>query len=261
MEIFRCILLPKDLKSLSTFIYSDNVAVKKKIWFVGDNFLSKVFPTFGTMQREAIITRREELFLYRHFELFASYQPNNVGVRRLIARMFNSFAAAINRDYLIPDYVILMPDINIINSTNFFDYVISWILSRSLHWLSNKINKHLDARTNYLSCKKLGALPHNKSTRIIWVTALERPKHKVNGLLEKSVAQVKKFNSIMEEVAEEHGHSIMEIKSVTKFNWYGYITTPGKVDFWKELDEKFRRFHDLATLEQAQHLLNHQQSN
>ena len=214
---------------------------------VGDHFLWDTFGALGAIRRKAIVTKRLQPYLLRYFEVSAYHQANDLGVCSCIARILNAVIEVLNRLSGLPDYTLIIPDVDIIKNINYFDYGISWILSRCLHWLGRQINKVTTARREYLMKTKPGTLPDTKNPPvIIWVKMPSRPYlQNCSGTLLKSFQQAKKFNNIMKEVCIKIRHRYIEVNGVRKVNSHGYITSIGKVDFWKELDEKFEEI-DIA---------------
>ena len=132
---------------------------RQTVRFIGDVFLRDNFGAFGAIRREAIISKRSQPFTYKYFEVSAFYQAFESGVLSCLTRILNTLIEAFNRNSGIPDYVIFVPDIDILKNVNFYDYGISWILSICLHWLARQIEKKVNSRKEHLQKIKPGALP------------------------------------------------------------------------------------------------------
>ena len=222
-----------------------NIKAVRNMWFIGDSFLQDIFATFSSIRREAIITNRSQPFAYAYFNPTAFYQGSNVnGIKNILARILNSFIEALNRNESLPSYIMVILDKDIIKNINHFNYGISWIISRCLHWLCTQINRLIITRRNEIIDQRPGALLTNNQPIVIWIKMLDRPKMTYkNRNLEKILALHSKFNDLMSSAVEQAGHHTLMIDECLEFDFSGNLTTPAKVRFWRNFDEKFKELH------------------
>ena len=128
------------------------------------------------------MARHEEPYAYRYFNILAFYQASDPRPNNAIGKILNALIKALNRNAGMPDYLIIVPDVDILKSISHFDFGVSWIISRNLHWLSMEIRKLMEAHKEYLMSRRPGALPiGGKCPEIIWVKMLERPRFNYMG--------------------------------------------------------------------------------
>ena len=229
-------------------MFPDDLYALKSIWFIGDAFLRDIFATFGAMRREAIITQRGQPFAFQFYNLSAYYQGMDA-THSLLARVLNSLIEALNRNKTLLTYLFVMIDKELIHAVNYHDYGVSWILSRCLHWIAREFNKAIEGRKEQILRRCPGTMINEYVPEVIWVKALERPKWE-NYLenLRRSLQMVKKFNHVLDEVAEEKGHKTLTVDRIMKFDTFGNLTTSSKIEFWRIIDEQLRH-RDVNTAE------------
>ena len=152
---------------------------------------------------------------------------------------------AINsRKYKIPRFVVIVPDKDFIEQTNFYGFGASEVFTSSLNWLIKQIEMVLERKEEAIISKKPGALPA-ESTKIVWIKMLKQP-HSGFRELEKVLALRNHFNNSLEEVLTQKTkfqHYIMSIRAEERdFYLSGDLINPGQTNFWWEVDLCMKRF-------------------
>ena len=90
-----------------------------------------------------------------------------------MARLVNASVKALNDNMKIPRMIVIVPDHDIINSINFFEFGIKHILHISIRWIINNMQRVLEAKIENLMNIKPGAV--DDKPKVIWVKMLQKP--------------------------------------------------------------------------------------
>ena len=177
--------------------------------------------------------------------LFANYNMNafmsgaitSSLIHNPMVRFVNCFAEALNRFHLLPRFMVIIPDQDIIKAINYYDYGISKIIQRCLEWVLCEFDCIIEARKEDLLKKRPGAVCALEP-KIIWVKMIDCPgASRVMSLREK-------FNAILEESLFKYKQTyIAEIKlDRMHFDHNNNLFPTGQVRFWRELDSILKAF-------------------
>ena len=119
-------------------------------------------------------------------------------------------------------------------------------LERTLTWIIEEFDRVIYKRKEDIRSKKPGALTGPGEPRLIFLSIPERPrnttpkKHEVFRL-------VSKTNNVLENIIKRHGRycHLLYIESINEFlhfDYHGRYTPQGKIQLWKEIDEKVKLF-------------------
>ena len=154
-----------------------------------------------------------------------------------LVSIVNCFAEALNRFHLLPRFVVIIPDQDIIRAINYFDYRISKIIQRCIEWMVKELDRFIAARKDELTKKQPGAVV-NLEPKVIWLKMLDRPgTSRIMSIREK-------FNAILEETLfKYHQTYIAEMKlEGMHFDPNNNLFPTGQVCYWRELDSILKAF-------------------
>ena len=219
----------------------------REIWLVGDIFLWDSFAILQRLKIDAGSTNRPPPYIYDYYNVSVWY-PGTSTIKQCITRIYNAFISALNKSPLLPKYVLIIPDCDIILGTK-FDYGMSRLLEEQIDWLIRQLNKAIHRRCDDLKAKRPGAISSSFEPRVIWIKAINRPFDDDENT-KKIRAAIGKYNNYLTRalVAEKYIYmSIMHIDSLDDlpanfFNLRGYMSDSGKTQMWREIDMKIKKF-------------------
>ena len=176
------------------------------------------------------------------FNLFPYYGSSARGINRFLAPL----AEALNdrRDCPLPKYIIYVLDKDLIDCLKGNKIETSIVMGAAIHYLLKQVDILINRRNTDILNIKPGAYSEIYP-RIVWIRMLKRPNVKpVN--TQKFFSLRRKFNSMLEErllTAHEERHRIMSIEVQSgEFNNWGDLTSGGKAQFWREVDQAMNKF-------------------
>ena len=213
------------------------------VWFLGDSFLKENFTSFQAVKTRAIKENASPPYLFDYYNVYPLYQNPVSSTRPRLTRIINALLDKLNEEEKLPRYIIIILDKDIIEEAFFYDFGVKYILKNLITWIQRNIDLCIETCKEDIRGKRPGSLTSAIEPRYIWVTPLHRPPN----LAKKSIfSLVNKCKETMEYIMarEQHCH-IMTIKSVNEyahFDHWGSLTSIGKEQLWKELDQQMRRF-------------------
>ena len=183
-------------------------------------------------------------YIYDRYNVEAYYTNPLSDVKPTIARMYNSLIKALNTHDHLPRYVVVIPDLDIVQSVNdqHFDCGAVDMIEDNINWLLKQIARILLARCDQLRNKKAGVVP-DELPRVLWVKMLARP-HTNDATLKKIWQLRRKFNSILTSIlAVENYMHLISLESVNEyihFDQFGQLTNTGQGQWWHELNDKIK---------------------
>ena len=230
-------------------IIADNVQAIKDCWYVGDEFLLDMYPALQAWNKTAEVCKTSPPYVFQHYNINGFF---NSALSRILAttRILNAFVEGFNKHWLLPRYVIVIPDADVINSIlETFDFGLEVLMEENLSWLFRQMNKVIERRRQDLMYKKPGAVAGSFEPRVIWVKMMNRPFDEESEV-HMELKQIRaKFNSCLEELVRKERYmyimnlNVFEIGNIEDiFDSTGKLTREGKLSFWQELDSIFKRF-------------------
>ena len=211
---------------------------------MGDEFLYDITDRLKNMKSEARRHNKEPPFLFQNFKLSLWYQCPSARSSEIpaICRILNSLIDAMNANHHLPQYILIMPDCDIIKSIDIYDYGTRQAFSEDLSWLLRKVSRYLLLRWEDLKNKNPGAVAM-APTKVIWCKMLSRPisddreyskiwkcKTKFNNELE-NILQLEEFMHLIE---------IPNMEEVLYFSANGELSHRGQTEFWRNLNSEVR---------------------
>ena len=223
---------------------SDAIKALDSIWCIGDRFLDQIHHTMDTLRTSTIAQQGKKMYLHQHFNVHMSYLSSLNPTKTVIARIHNSLVSLMNQEGHLPQYIIIIPDKDIISSINYFDFGIRDLIEKNLNWLIRIIFRTVLSRREALKKTRPGAAPASLPT-IIWVNMLTRPLT-TNPDLKRLWSQCHKFNSTLDNILTiEKYMKIINLPNFTEHRYFdilGKLTMSGEYHFWRALDDMM---HDI----------------
>ena len=89
----------------------------KEVWIIGEGFLRSSFSTLQSMKTD----NKVPPYIYQHYRLKPFYQASAGGAQGTQQNLYNSLIQALNnKGNVMPEYVIMIPDCDIILELNYF---------------------------------------------------------------------------------------------------------------------------------------------
>ena len=139
------------------------------VWLVGDDFMTRHYGEHFLMSDNKTI---KDCFTKQNYDVRAfmsnQFTSNN---RNVLSRIRNCFVKGVNDNYLLPKYIFLILDNDIIKTVEFDKYGTSVLFGKLTEWLANEIHKIIKtAKENKPMMAKRDNYPE-----IVWI---EPPLHK-----------------------------------------------------------------------------------
>ena len=199
----------------SVFIsFPANIKALEDMWIVGDRFMNSIFRTLQELKDKAVRADKPTPFIYERFNVFHFYRSSLT--HNAYIRMLNSFVDALNRRPHLPKYILLVPDKDLLEAIDFFNFGITKILGTCLNWLAKQFERMLESRHENIFKKCPGAL-RLEETKLIWVKMICRPQVKPSDARFKVLATRAKLNNTLDDLAVWHKN--IQIISITSLSY------------------------------------------
>ena len=205
----------------------------------------KIFPELQRLKNEAIVAKESIPFLYQFFNIQAFYAGTETK-GNIMSRLLNSFIEALNENTKLPRYVIMIPDWDIVRSTN-FDYGATTMFEEMIGYLCKQINKCITRCRDDIMSKKPGALSSTFEPRVIWICMINRPIEDSKDMKELMIHRGKFNRTLDNNITKERYMYIMNINAFEEdsgnlLNANFHLTKEGKQEFWSEVSQQLKRF-------------------
>ena len=213
---------------------------------MGDCFLYDTFTSYKAICTRATIENKQAPFMHDYYDVSFQFTRPLSGIKYVETRIYNAIVDEMNSNQRLPKYILIAIDKDLIESLKSFDFGAQILMEDAVSWLVEKLDKALYWRKEDIRSKKPGALTGPGEPRLIFINIIDRPrntdprKHNVFKL-------VSKANDAIEKVVHKYKrmYHIMYIESVNEFlhfDYQGHLTPNGRIQYWKEVDDKMRRF-------------------
>ena len=95
------------------------------------------------------------------------YQASSGNADGTIHKLFNSIIEGLNESNILSDYILLLPDRDIILQLEHFHLGIGFVIEQCLNWLAKQLDRALSSRKDALLKRSPGSV--GQDTKIIWV--------------------------------------------------------------------------------------------
>ena len=176
----------------------------------------------------------QPFFIKSHFEFdhFCNSRFNSA-TKNILVRLQNTFASAVNKNSLLPKYIAVVLDEDIIDYLGYQDTGMSQIIGGMLHWILKQFKEIIQKRKDQLPVKS----KRDTEPCVYWCLA---PLH-VNFSDKKNEAR-KKWNFCLESLLKGHSDMrVIKLKEVWNFNDKSLIamnrfTDTGFYTYWRAVD-------------------------
>ena len=176
------------------------------------------------------------------------FHPKNKMVEESVARIHNALTEGLNANQILPKFIIVIIDKDIIEDLNIFDYGAHKGLALHIDWITKNIDIKVHRKRLQLLEKRPGSVLDENEPTIIYVTMIHRIEHYHKGsALAKICSLGRKFNELLNEFAARHGHRILSIRSCTRpehFTDKATLSKVGKEAVCWEIDDLIERFEN-----------------
>ena len=211
-----------------TFVITENIAAREKMWLVGDNYLA------GTYRLYVKNASDDNLFIKQHFDVTPvgsnKYNDKN---QNILSRLQISLAKAFNDNTYMPEYLVVVLEDDLINYLGYTNYGISTMYGEWVEWLAKEFNDLVFAKSQSLPAKAKS----NQDPMIYWVTL-----PKSNNYSKELATARSKFNLSLESVVHQYQNmrsvKLKEFWSPDNDNvvWNDKLTSYGQSIYWKAVD-------------------------
>ena len=177
-------------------------------------------------------------FLYEHFNFEMFFTNPLSPTRPVMVRILNALIRALNKHEHLPQYIIVIPDIDILTSLKLYDFGVTNLIDTNLTWLLKQLSRVVITRRENLKQKQMGAAASYLPISV-WVKMLQRP-YVRDPKLGPILVQHNKFNRSLESIL--HIEKYMKIIAINDmdnrqyFNAWGGLTSMGALHYWRWLD-------------------------
>ena len=200
----------------------------KKLWLIGDNFLATTYRKYFNKNQEF------DFLLKKQFEIYtfcnSKYSCKNTN---LLSHLQNTLVAALNEQFLLPEYIVVVLDDDIIEYLDYKKYGVSRLYGNWLEWILAEFNAAVTNQFQHLKAKAKA----DDEPIIYWIAAAN---HK--NFSDEDFSMHDKFNACLDAVVKLYDNI-----RVVKFREYWYfhkeelvvynsITRQGFAAYWKSID-------------------------
>ena len=213
----------------------------RDLWIVGNVFVNEVYHTFSEMDATAVRERSDRPFIYDFFNV-KCYMANPLSkITEVPARIANCISKALNDRVRLPNYVLIIPDGDIVKNINYYNYGFRELAEKAIKWMAKEITEKLNSRKEDLAKIRKGAVLSHQP-KFVWVEMIDRIH-----VQDKYLAMRHKFNGAMHTVLADYSENyILSISramfDASLFSKEGKLNNRGKEKFWEQIDRKMHEF-------------------
>ena len=220
------------------FIIAEDPAAVDELWLVGDNFMSTTYRQHFLLRKNKEFN--ETSFMKNEFDFkpFCNSRYNSV-MSNMLVRLQNTFAGALNKNKLLPKYVLVILDDDLITYLKFKGQGVSVLLGDWLTWLVDSFQDLIQMRKDQLPSKsKKDSYPC-----LYWCAA---PTH--NNYSQERNELRRKYNQCVETIMKNNNNKNMRLIRF-KDKWSVFdnslvvndqTTDHGLNVYWEAIDASFR---------------------
>ena len=143
----------------------------RDVWIAGDSFLISMFSKLQALNSSAVSTNKTRPFIYEMYNVSAWTGSG----KKCITRIVNALVAALNEKTILPKYILMVIDRDIIMDTEKVDRGYWLLIEDQIEWVQKQITKVLTRRREDLKYKRAGSLPDSTEPKVIWIKIINRP--------------------------------------------------------------------------------------
>ena len=214
----------------------------KDFWIVGDDFAWKIYDALQRLHTEAATARSAVPYIYEFYNVECYTVNREALCNNVMANLINAVLKGLNDKILLPLFILVVPDYDLVKYFNHFVFGVSLIAGKCLNYVINEIDRAIESRKDALRRRKPGAVSAAEP-KVIWVKMINR-----YFLNDSRCMEVRgKFNRCLENIlANKRNHYIIDVSKHVYFSdmFYpnGDLNPKGKTEFWSQVDAQLEAF-------------------
>ena len=133
--------------------FTDKVKAVFDIWIIGDCFVKELFSIIENLKQEKVPP-----YIFDYFNVSRHYQQIMSGIRQSIMCIINSLIDAIHNEKKLLKYIVVIPDFNIIEDVNVFEFGTNKVVADITDWLVQQLHMTIHHKRSELVDKKPGSV-------------------------------------------------------------------------------------------------------
>ena len=168
MEIDRCVLL-------FLLLISENkpVVAVNNIWFIGDEFVNKIYHAYPAIKTEAKLADKEQPFVFEHFNIRSFTSKPTAVTRSVPAKILNCLIKALNENNKMPKLIVIIPDWDLLKFFNHNTYGVMELTNEVVTWMVNNMIWAIQLKKETMEKIKPGSIVSGEP-KFIWVKMVNR---------------------------------------------------------------------------------------
>ena len=225
------------------FFITETIRAQRNAWLVGDEFLRKNYHAYPALRAEAVVNNRPAPYVFSNYNV-STFTSAEKLLRNPMTRMLNCFIEALNKYHVLPRFIIIIPDWDIVKFIDYSRYGISKMLGMCLEWLVGEFEKALSIKKEDMRQVRPGSVV-SLEPKFIWVKMIERGGKSKN--LDRFMEVGEKYNAVLEQTLYKTRNMYVmgiERKSIDNscFELCSNLNSRGKACYWAEFDRIVRKF-------------------
>ena len=220
------------------FTVTDSIRAQRNAWLIEDEFLKKNYGAFPALRAAALQDNEQPApFIFSNYNV-STFTANDRSVRSIFARILNCLIDSLNKYHLLPRFIVMIPEWDILKHLNYYEFGISKMIGAGIEWLIDEISNLITDKKEQMRLVRPGAVT-SLEPKVIWLKIISRPYNP------KIMLQREKFNAILEETLfKTKKMYIMDVQEEANlsfthdFELNGELNKYGKAKFWKEFDRQ-----------------------
>ena len=216
------------------------------VWILGDEFLKNADNELKSLKQSALKEKQDSppLYMIDFYNVHAIYNTAAL-VQFAATRMLNALTEKINQVHILPKFLIVVPDKDILYDIDLFAPNATQLMYELTRWFVRQINTIIRRKRVDLLAKKPGALL-GYSTTIIFVRMIRRV-GSFNELsrMSKAADLRPRFNDALNDVVAKISQRILTVNSCNAYEDFergGHLLLSGFKAFWNEVDDLLDRY-------------------
>ena len=119
-----------------TSIITANIKTLNDVWIVGDDFLKDITHSLQDLKIKASAANKALPYIYERYNISLIYKSPLTS--DAYSRILTAFTNAMNKKFKLPKYVIVVPDKDLLQEMNYFNFGISRLLGITTNWLAKQ---------------------------------------------------------------------------------------------------------------------------
>ena len=97
------------------------------------------------MKSDATIQRKDRPYLYQHYSVLPYYQTSSGNAQGTMHKLVNSLIEALNENNKLPEYILLIPDRDLVLQIVNFVPGIVFIMEQMMRWIGKQFDRFITA--------------------------------------------------------------------------------------------------------------------